>query len=429
MKEKYHFEGCNLRGEIAIPGDKSISHRALMFGAIASGRTEVTNFLFCEDCLKTWECLRQLGVTIEKNGKSVHVIGKSWLKFVKPRKKLYVGNSGTTIRLMMGLVASRPFMTTFIGDESISKRPMKRVSEPLQLMGARIIGRDNSNLVPLTVVGNNLRAIQYELKVASAQVKSAILLAGLQARGETTIIEPMQTRDHTENMIAQFGGQISRRNNTVTVKGGAELSGCVVAVPGDISTAIFWIVAAIITKNSCVTLTNVGLNPTRTGAIEIMQAMGANIKVDLQPSINEPIGNITVTSSQLTGVIIEGNIIPRLIDELSLIALLATQAVGVTVVRNAEEMRVKESDRILATVTMLKRLGANIVENKDGFIVKGKTKLHGACVDSFSDHRIAMMLVIASLITSSPITLENSDIVNISYPQFFTHLVHLINCN
>lgn len=417
----------SLRGEIAIPGDKSVSHRSIMFGALADGETVVTNFLPGADCLSTIACFQQLGVNIEQNGKQVRIIGKGFKGLTEPNEVLDVGNSGTTIRLMMGILAGQDFSTVLAGDQSIAKRTMTRVVKPLVEMGAIIDGRNNGEFAPLHIRGGNLQPISYELPVASAQVKSAILLAGLQADGETIVIEPEETRDHTERMIRQFGGQVVKEGNAIKVKGHQDLKGIEVHVPGDISSAAFFMVAAAITEDSEVILKNVGLNPTRTGIIDVMQDMGADITIEELPSNGEPVGHITVCSSKLKGTTISGKLIPRLIDELPIIALLATQAEGTTVIKDAAELKVKETNRIDTVAHELNLLGADVTPTDDGLIIQGGTPLHGGNVTSYGDHRIGMMLAIASLIVSDTVELHDPSAIDVSYPEFFDHLNQLIN--
>ncbi|MER2060938.1 MAG: 3-phosphoshikimate 1-carboxyvinyltransferase, partial [Niallia sp.] len=399
-----------LKGEIAVPGDKSISHRSIMFGSIAIGKTTVTNFLLGDDCLSTISCFRKLGVLIEQDNEKVVIHGKGMAKLQEPNEILDVGNSGTTIRLLTGILAGLHFHSTLIGDSSIGKRPMTRVVTPLREMGAKIDGREEGKYTPLSVRGGKLQSITYRLPVASAQVKSAILFAGLNADGTTRVIEPVATRDHTERMIQRFGGKISRQENEIQLEGGQKLSGTEIHVPGDISSAAFFLVAGCIVPNSSITLRNVGLNPTRTGILEVLQNMGASMDVQQDAAdAFEPTGTIKVMTSKLKGTIIEGEIIPKLIDEIPIIALLATQADGVTVIKDAHELKVKETNRIDTVVTELKKLGADIQATDDGMIITGGTKLTGAKVDSHGDHRIGMMLAIASQICEEELILENAD--------------------
>jgi 3-phosphoshikimate 1-carboxyvinyltransferase len=415
-----------LNGELQVPGDKSISHRAVMFGAVAEGKTKIHNFLMGEDCLSTISCFRKLGVDIELKEDVVVVDGNGWDSLSEPTEVLDTGNSGTTTRLMMGILAGRPFHSVMIGDESIAKRPMKRVTDPLKLFGTAIDGRDEGNFTPLSIRGGSLKAIQYSLPVASAQVKSAILLAGLQAEGVTEIIEPQRTRDHTEKMILEFGGEIERQEDTIMLRGGQVLSGTEVYVPGDISSAAFFMTAAAIVKGSSITLKNVGLNETRTGIIEVMKRMGAKMEIMEKTASGERIGDILVETSELNGVEIGGDLIPTLIDEIPVIALLATQAKGTTIIKDAEELKVKETNRIDAVVQELKKLGADITATDDGMIIKGAKSLKGSEVHSWGDHRIGMTLAVASLITDSPVYLEDAEAIKISYPQFFEDLNMLV---
>lgn len=416
----------SLRGELAVPGDKSVSHRSIMFGALANGETVITNFLPGADCLSTIACFQQMGVTIKQTGKQVRIIGKGFNGLSEPKEVLDVGNSGTTMRLMMGILAGQNFSAVLAGDRSIAKRTMARVVKPLQQMGAKIDGRKDGEFAPLHIRGGQLAAISYELPVASAQVKSAILLAGLQAEGETVVIEPEETRDHTERMIRQFGGHIVKEGNAIKVQGHQVFTGTDVYVPGDISSAAFFMVAAAITGNSEVVLKNVGLNPTRTGIIEVMQNMGADLTVKEIPSKGEPIGDLVVRSSKLTGTTISGKIIPRLIDELPIIALLATQAEGTTIIRDAAELKVKETNRIDTVAHELSVLGANITATDDGLIIQGGTPLHGGNVTSHGDHRIGMMLAVAALIAKGNVELDDPSAIDVSYPEFFEHLAHIM---
>lgn len=415
-----------LNGELHVPGDKSISHRAVMFGSVAEGKTVIHNFLLGEDCLSTIECFRKLGVDIQVRDGEVIVSGGGWNHLKEPQDILDVGNSGTTTRLIMGILAGRPFHAILIGDDSIAKRPMKRVTEPLKMFGTKIDGRSEGNYTPLSIRGGGLKGITYKLPVASAQVKSALLLAGLQAEGKTEIQEPEKTRNHTEKMIIEFGGHIERHGDTIKVKGGQALKGTEVYVPGDISSAAFFMVAAAIVPNSRVLLKNVGLNETRVGIVEVMKKMGASIEIMESSKSGEPIGDILVQSSDLTGIEIGGELIPSLIDEIPVIALLASQAKGKTLIKDAEELKVKETNRIDAIVQELGKLGADIQGTEDGMIIEGKTPLHGGEVHSWGDHRIGMTLAVASLITNSDVYLEGADAVNISYPTFFEHINKLL---
>lgn len=425
--KKLRTRASSLTGTITVPGDKSISHRAVMFGAISTGTTSVENFLPGEDCLSTIACFRNLGVEIDQQGSTVTITGKGLGGLKKPDKTLFVGNSGTTIRLLMGILSGLPFESVLEGDDSIAKRPMTRVTVPLAMMGARISGRDNAEYTPLTVSGQPLKAITYNLPVASAQVKSAILLAGLQAEGETMIIEPLKTRDHTERMIRQFGGEIEQDDKKIIVNGGQELKGTKIIVPGDLSSAAFFLVAGTIIPGSDLLLKNVGLNPTRTGILDVLQAMGADITIEsYETGSGEPAGDIRVKYSQLQGTVVAGELIPRLIDEIPAIALAASQADGVTVIKNAAELKVKETNRIDTVVNELRKLGADILGTDDGMIVNGNKGLHGGTVSAHGDHRIGMMLAIAALSANEDVYLQESESVAVSYPDFFTDLYSLL---
>ncbi|QPA32977.1 3-phosphoshikimate 1-carboxyvinyltransferase [Thermaerobacillus caldiproteolyticus] len=419
----------SLNGTIHVPGDKSISHRAVMLGAIANGTTKISNFLTGEDCLSTIDCFRKMGVSITQNGSKVVVEGKGINGLQEPKEILNVGNSGTTTRLLLGILASCPFHACLIGDESIAKRPMARVTKPLRMMGAHIDGRDHGNYTPLSIRGGSLESIQYESPVASAQVKSAILLAGLHARGTTSVTEPHQSRDHTERMVRLFGGEVVVDGVTVSVTGSQQLTATSIYVPGDISSAAFFLVAGAIVPNSEIVLKNVGLNPTRTGIIDVLQQMGADIVIEnVRNEETEPLGDITIRTSELKGTEIGGALIPRLIDEIPIIALLATQAEGTTVIKDASELKVKETNRIDTVVSELRKLGADIEATEDGMIIHGKTplKANGTIVDSHGDHRIGMMLAIAACIAKGEVFLQRPEAIAVSYPMFFAHLHSLI---
>lgn len=412
-----------LEGIVTVPGDKSISHRAVMFGAIAKGKTTVTGFLPGEDCLSTIDCFRKLGVDIQVDGTNVEINSPGMDGWQEPKEVLYTGNSGTTTRLMLGILAGTNFHSVMTGDASIGKRPMDRVTKPLRQMGALINGREGGKYTPLAIQGTSLKAIDYTMPVASAQVKSAILLAGLKAEGTTIVREKEMSRDHTERMLKQFGANIEMEDGVISIEGGQQLHGTHIDVPGDISSAAFFLVAGAIVPNSEVVLKNVGINPTRAGIIEVMEQMGANLTINQEkPDAAEPTATITVRTSHLKGTTIEGEIIPRLIDEIPIIALLATQAEGTTIIRDAEELKVKETDRITAVVTELKKLGADITATEDGMIINGPTSLKGAKLNTYGDHRIGMMAAIASLMTDSPVEIDDADCIAVSYPTFFEHL-------
>lgn len=412
----------NLSGTIRVPGDKSISHRSVMFGAVAEGQTRIKHFLQGEDCLSTIAAFRALGVEITETENELIVEGKGWSGLKPAAEPIDIGNSGTTIRLLLGILAGRPFETTLFGDVSIGKRPMNRVMLPLNQMGARSHGVSGTEFPPITIQGTSLLTpIHYELPIASAQVKSALLFAALQTEGESVIIEKKQTRNHTEDMIRQFGGKIEVDGLNLSITGPQRLKGQTIVIPGDISSAAFFIVAGLIVPNSQICLENVGLNSTRTGIIDVVRQMNGQIKIDVQEEQStESSGTITVETSRLTGIEIGGALIPRLIDELPVIALLATQALGVTVIKDAAELKVKETNRIDAVVRELTKLGADIKATEDGMVIQGGTPLHGAAVDSYGDHRMGMMLQIAALmVTSGDVILENAEAISVSYPHFF----------
>lgn len=422
------YQNESLQGTIEVPGDKSISHRSVMFGAIAKGKTTVSGFLLGEDCLSTIDVFRKLGVEIEVDGTNVAITSSGIDAWKEPNEVLYTGNSGTTTRLMLGILAGTNLHTVMTGDSSIGKRPMRRVIDPLRLMGAEIAGRANGQFTPLAIQGTQLKAIDYTMPVASAQVKSAILLAGLRANGTTIVREKEVSRDHTERMLKQFGGSVTVDDGVISIEGGQQLFGTHVNVPGDISSAAFFLVAGAVVPNSEITLTNVGVNPTRSGIIDVLRQMGADFSIQIEDEkAAEPTATIIVRTSQLEATTIEGDIIPRLIDEIPIIALLATQANGKTIIRNAEELKVKETDRIIAVVTELKKLGANIEATEDGMIIEGPTKLNGGSVKSYGDHRIGMMAAVAALISEEPIELDDSDCIAVSYPTFFDHVEELIH--
>lgn len=415
-----------LLGTIVVPGDKSISHRSIMFGALANGTTTITNFLRADDCLGTIQVFRQLGVNIEEQDDLIRVHGVGWSGLQLPETVLDVGNSGTTIRLLMGILAAQKLAVTLTGDESIQRRPMNRVIAPLRAMGANISGMNHTEFPPITIKPvQNLSPINYQLPVASAQVKSALIFAALQTTGETVLTEKEQTRDHTEEMLKQFGGQIEVAGKEIRISGPQTLIGQEVIVPGDISSAAFFIVAALLIPKSKIIIKNVGLSSTRTGIIDVVKAMNGKINIRDYDSVNQS-GMICVEHSELVGTVIEGDIIPRLIDELPIIALLATQAKGQTVIRDAEELAVKETNRIQAVTEELNKLGANIKSTRDGFIIQGQTKLHGGKVTSYGDHRIGMMLQIAALLTDESVFLSNSSAVSVSFPMFFDVLTELM---
>lgn len=427
MTLELNYANPSLKGTIQVPGDKSISHRAIMFGAMASGVTKVEGFLLGDDCLSTISCFRKLGVEITLTGQQVTISSKGKEEWKEPAEVLDTGNSGTTTRLMLGILAGTSFHSVMAGDESIAKRPMKRIVNPLRQMGADIRGRQDGQYTPLAVQGTKLTAINYTMPVASAQVKSAILLAALNAEGKTVVTEPVPSRDHTEIMLEHFGAELSRQDGKIEIQGGQKLSAADVQVPGDISSAAFMIGAALMTENSEVTLTNVGINPTRTGILDVIENMGASYEIEELPVEGERAANITIRSSQLKSTEIGGELIPRLIDEIPLIALLATQAEGSTVIKDAEELRVKETDRIAAVVAELSKMGANIEATEDGMIINGPTPLTGANMDSYGDHRLGMMAAVAALKAEGTVSIQDPDCISVSYPDFINQLNSLLN--
>jgi len=417
-----------LKGNIFIPGDKSISHRSLILGSIAQGETRIYNFLNSLDCLKTLECMQALGAEIELGkDNSVKIKGKGLYGLKEPKDILDVGNSGTTIRLLAGLLGGQDFYSVLNGDASVRKRPMKRVVEPLRLMGADIWGRKDGRFAPLSIKGSKLNSFQYTLPVASAQVKSALLLAGLYAAGGTIIKEPLPTRDHTEKMLEIMWADIKISPPEIKIKGGKGLRGTDIFIPGDISSSAYFIAAASILRDSQIIIKQVGVNPTRTGIIEILKKMGTKIDIlNSQIKSNEPQADLMIEYSKLKGVEIKKENIPFLIDELPLIAVAATQAQGKTVVSGARELRVKETDRIKAIVSELKKMGTDIKETEDGFVVNGPTRLQGAVCESYNDHRIAMSLAVAALLAEGKTVIKNSECIDISFPGFEKTLQKLI---
>ena len=418
----------HLNGSIRVPGDKSISHRSIIFGSLAEGETKVYDILRGEDVLSTMQVFRDLGVEIEDKEGVITIQGVGMDGLKAPQNALNMGNSGTSIRLISGVLAGADFAVEMFGDDSLSKRPMDRVTLPLKKMGVSISGQTERDLPPLHLKGTkNLRPIQYELPIASAQVKSALIFAALQAQGQSVIIEKERTRNHTEDMLHQFGGELSVDGKKITVQGPQKLSGQTVVVPGDISSAAFWLVAGLIVSNSRVVLKNVGINETRTGIIDVIRAMGGKLEItDIDPVAKS--ATLTVETSDLKGTEIAGALIPRLIDELPIIALLATQAEGVTVIKDAEELKVKETDRIQVVADALNSMGAAITPTADGMIIEGKSTLHGARVNTFGDHRIGMMTAIAALLVADgEVELDRAEAINTSYPSFFDDLETLIH--
>ncbi len=418
--------GMSLKGSLAIPGDKSISHRALMFGALALGETRIRGLLLGEDVISTAKCLRSVGAEISDLTAEEIMVTGGWEKLQEPLDLLNAGNSGTTMRLMLGILAAQPnCFFTLSGDRSLRSRPMSRVVKPLTQMGATIWGRQNNNLAPLAIKGKKLRPIHYHSPVASAQVKSCILLAGLMSEGATTITEPAKSRDHSERMLKAFGAdlQIDSETNSVTITGGKDLQGQAIIVPGDISSAAFWLVAASIVPNSKLVLTNVGINSTRAGILDVLNLMGANITLEKERTVaGEPIADLRVRYSSLNGCEIAGELTVRSIDEIPIIIVAAAFAKGTTIIKDAAELRVKECDRLSVMATQLSYMGAKITEYPDGIEIQGGHPLSGAEVASHDDHRIAMSLAVAALGASGKTMIEDATAANISYPSFFDSL-------
>ena len=425
---KLETKAQGLHGSLRIPGDKSISHRSIMFGSLAKGVTTVRDILRGEDVLSTMQVFRDLGVTIEDDGDVVRIHGVGFDGLKAPQNKLDMGNSGTSIRLISGVLAGQDFDVEMFGDDSLSKRPMDRVTIPLRQMGVEVSGQTDRDLPPLKMHGSKaLKPIHYQLPVASAQVKSALIFAALQADGESVIIEKEKTRNHTEDMIQQFGGQLQVDGKEISISGGQTFTAQEVVVPGDISSAAFWLVAGLVVPNSKIVLGNVGINETRTGIIDVIKDMGGKISLSDIDQVAKS-ATITVETSELKGTEIGGDIIPRLIDELPIITLLATQAQGKTVIRDAEELKVKETDRIQVVADALNAMGADIVPTEDGMIITGKTALHGAEVNAFGDHRIGMMTAIAALLVQDgEVNLQRAEAINTSYPSFFSDLEGLLH--
>lgn len=414
-----------LKGEVTIPGDKSISHRAIMLGALSLGTTEVTNFLQGADCLSTIDCFRQLGINIENKQDRILIHGKGIDGLLAPTAILDAGNSGTTIRLISGILAAQPFETTLTGDASIQKRPMKRIMEPLSMMGADIKSLHHNDCAPLIIHGQSLHGIHYHSKVASAQVKSAILLAGLYGDTETKVTEPILSRNHSEIMLRTFGANVNTENTTVTISPHPLLEGQKVHIPGDISSAAYFIAAGLLVPGSDILIKNVGINPTRSGIIDVAKAMGGNITLLNENYDGEPTADLHITYSRLHGTTIEGDIIPTLIDELPVIAVMAAVASGTTIIKDAAELKVKECNRIDVMVENLSAMGCDITGTDDGMIINGSDHLTGAVIQPYDDHRIAMSFAVASLIAQGETEIINSDCVAISYPEFYSDLARL----
>lgn len=415
-----------LKGTIIVPADKSITHRAIMLSSIASGKSYINNYLNSDDCFMTLNAFKSMGVNVEDKGNSLIIEGVGINGLKKPSTDIYAGNSGTTTRLLSGILSGQNFISVITGDESLSKRPMKRIIEPLSLMGADIKAQDN-NFLPLAInATGNLKSINYKSPVASAQVKSCILFAGLYADGITTVTEPVKSRDHSERMLKAFGAEVCVDGLSVSVKQCDRLYCQSIDVPCDISSAAFFIVAGLIVPDSDVKILNVNINPTRDGILEVLKQMGADISLSNVRTVSgEEVADIEVKTSKLNSINIGASIMPRLIDEIPIIALAATQAYGKTVISGAKELKVKESNRLLAISSQLKQMGADIVQTEDGLIIEGGKNLKGCIVDSFKDHRIAMMLSIAGLIAEGTTEILNSNCVNISFSNFYEVLKQL----
>ena len=417
-----------LKGEITVPGDKSISHRAVMFGSLAKGTTEITGFLQGADCLSTISCFERMGVAIENKGDIVLVHGNGLHGLKKPETILDCGNSGTTTRLISGILSAQNFDVTLTGDASIQKRPMKRIMEPLSLMGADIVSVNGNGCAPLAIHGKALHGIHYTSKVASAQVKSSILLAGLYAEGPTSVTEPYVSRNHSEIMLNLFGAHVTTKDTTATIEPASELHSVKVNVPGDISSAAYFIAAGLMVPGSEILIKNVGINPTRDGILHVCRAMGADLTLlNVKEDEGEPVADLLVRASSLHGTEIGGSIIPTLIDELPMIAAMACFAEGTTVIRDAAELKVKESNRIAVMVENLSAMGADVTETADGMIIRGGRPLHGAVIESHLDHRIAMTFAVTALCAEGITQINGAECVNISYPQFYQDLENLFS--
>jgi len=419
----------SLRGEITVPGDKSISHRAIMFGAIAKGTTEIEGFLMGEDCLSTIDCFRKMQVGIEilpGNKVKVHGNGLYGLKPHSANSPLNTGKSGTSIRLLLGILAGQPFNSTVIRDESAQRKPVGRVVKPLRQMGANIIGREDGNLCPLLVSPSKLKGIKYELSFVNNEIKSPVLVAGLYAEGETTVVQKVKTRDHTELMLNYFGADIKVEGLTATSHRIENLYAQKVEIPGDISIAAYFITAGLLTQNSDITIKNVGFNPTRTGFIDVYKSMGAKIEIfNERMAGNEKVADIRVVSSDLNACDIEGDIIPRLVDEIPIIAVAATKAKGTTTIKNLKGFKIKESGRVKAIATELSKMGAIIRETDDGIIVEGSKPLRGTIIESYNDASIAMSMSIAGLIADGETMIRKAQVVDLAFPDFFPLLNNL----
>ena len=415
----------NLKGTLTVPGDKSISHRAVMFGSLARGTTRISHFLEGADCLSTISCFRKMGIEIDRNKDEILVHGRGLHGLTAPTEILDVGNSGTTTRLISGILAGQTFTSELDGDDSIRTRPMKRIMTPLTSMGADITSRLDNGCAPLIIHGRPLHAAHYDSPVASAQVKSCVLLAGMYADGITSVTEPFLSRNHTEIMLNYFGAEITSEETTASIRPEPVLEGRDIQVPGDISSAAYFIAAGLLTPGSEILLKNVGINPTRAGILKVCMDMGADITLLNESTEGEPTADLLIRTSSLKGTTIEGSIIPTLIDEIPMIAVMAAFAEGTTIIRDAQELKVKESDRIAVMVDNLRRMGADIEGTDDGMIIHGGRPLHGAVIDSHLDHRIAMSFAVAGTICDGTVDILNGECVNISYPEFYHDLYSL----
>lgn len=415
----------NLKGTLTVPGDKSISHRAVMFGSLARGTTRISHFLEGADCLSTISCFRKMGIEIDRNKDEILVHGRGLHGLTTPTEILDVGNSGTTTRLISGILAGQTFTSELDGDDSIRTRPMKRIMTPLASMGADITSRLDNGCAPLIIHGRPLHAAHYDSPVASAQVKSCVLLAGMYADGITSVTEPFLSRNHTEIMLNYFGAEITSEGTTASIRPEPVLEGRDIQVPGDISSAAYFIAAGLLTPGSEILLKNVGINPTRAGIIKVCMDMGADITLLNESTEGEPTADLLIRTSSLKGTTIEGSIIPTLIDEIPMIAVMAAFAEGTTIIRDAQELKVKESDRIAVMVDNLRRMGADIEGTDDGMIIHGGRPFHGAVIDSHLDHRIAMSFAVAGMICDGTVEILNGECVNISYPEFYQDLYRL----
>lgn len=415
----------SLRGVLSVPGDKSISHRAVMFGALAKGTTRVSHFLEGADCLSTISCFRKMGIDIEKDGEDLLIHGRGLRGLNSPREILNAGNSGTTTRLISGILAGQKFISELDGDASLRSRPMKRIIDPLTAMGADIRSRMDNGCMPLRIAGRPLHTVHYNSPVASAQVKSCVLLAGMYADGVTSVTEPFLSRNHTEIMLNYFGAKVTSQGTTASIQPEPELSAREVRVPGDISSAAFFIAAGLLTPNSEILLKDVGINPTRAGILKICRQMGADITLLNENHQGEPTADLLVRTSSLKGTVIQGADIPTLIDEIPVLAIMAAFADGTTVIRDAQELKVKESDRIAVMVENLKRMGADIAGTDDGMIIRGGKPLHGAVIDPHMDHRVAMSFAVAGTVCQGAMEITDGDCVKISYPDFYEDLYRL----